>query len=520
MSRRNALITITILFSVSVLCRIPFLTRPLDGEHDWLTLHSLLTISIWNTVGLPQAHYSLLMTYPNPADRFISYGLNAAIFDHQGNSYFVAFPPLAFLLAFWTLKLFHLPPQAIWLKAINLAALLPATFLLYAILERVCSNEDRAVARQVAVLGVSLFLFNRAVLLSLGNLYFPLILVVPIWMMAAYFYCAAQDHSKRKNMNLALFGVLTFLACYCDWLGMAAAATFFCWSLFRRIRQPIDYWLAGLATIAAGLAGVVVTIEYSSISGLRGFLLQLASRFEDRAGVSNASDKGLTLWNPHTYFGIASRYREQYTPLALLLFGFIFLYLFVPRLSRSLRWTTEVRRAAFLFGLPVAIDHILLANHTAIHNYATLKAAPFLVLIAVFLMDNLAQHSWGQCTDQVQVSPLLTRCTLAVIVVCLAATAQYLHRRNDLHPANSRLGMAIRQQSSLNQVIFMLRRKPGEGVSPNLIYFAGRNIQMVDREEDARWFLERHGETEGILFVADLEGDLTARPTIIRPDSP
>jgi hypothetical protein len=512
MTRRNALITITVLFLISVVCRIPFLTRPLDGEHDWLTLHSLLTISIWNSVGLQPAHYSLIMTYPNPADKFVPEDIPCGVFDGEGNRYFVSFPPLAFLLAFSVLKLFRLPAYAIWLKFINLALLLPAALLLYLILERVCASEDRRLCRKLAVLGLALFLFNRAVLLSLGNLYFPLILSIPIWIMTVYFYCAAQDGTKPR-LNLALFGTMSFLACYCDWLGMAAAVAFFLWSTARRVRRPIDLWLAGLSASSATAAALLVFVEYSSINGARAFLTGLASRFVDRAGVSAVSEHRLTMWNPDTYLSIYHRYREQYTPLLLLIAGLVFVYFLVPRLAHSLRVTNEVRRAAFLFGLPVAIDHILLTNHTAIHNYAALKAAPFLVLVAVFLMDLLARYSWGNDGVWFSVS---TRCALVVTFVCLMATMKFLHERNDLMPGDSRLGTAIRQLSHPDQVVFLLWRPGRLGVSPNLLYFAGRDVQIVRRDEDARRFLGRHGENEGILFAADLNGDLTNPPIIIR----
>jgi len=512
MTRRNAVITITVLFLISVVCRIPFLTRPLDA-HDWLTVHSLLTISIWNSVGLQQSHYSLPETYPNRADKFVSG--TSGMFDGEGNFYFISFPPLAFLLAFGVLKGFRLPAHAIWLKFINLALLLPAAILLYLILERVCTAEDRGTARRVAVLATALFLFNRAVLLSLGNLYFPITLFVPIWIMTVYFYCAAQDATNRR-VNLALFGTMSFLACYCDWLGMAAAVTFFLWSVARRVRRPIDIWLAGLSVASAAAAVLLVFVEYSSIRGPNAFLKALAGRFISRGGMTDSAEYGLTLWSADTYLAIYHQYREQYTPLLLLLVGLAFVYFLIPRLADSLRWTNELRRAAFLFGLPVAIDHILLTNHTAIHSYAVLKTAPLLVLVAVFLMDALVQHSWG--TDRVSF-PVWTRCAFAVAIICLVAMLKFVRERSDFYPGDSQLGTTIQQLCRPDQVVFLLRGPGRLGPSPNLIYFAGRDVQLVGREEDARRFLERHGEKEGILFAADLAGDLTGPPTIIRTGS-
>lgn len=63
---------------------------------------------------LGQAHYSPVMKYPNPAEKFISYAdKRATVMDDKGNSYFVAFPPFAFLLGFWALRLFHLQSTAL-----------------------------------------------------------------------------------------------------------------------------------------------------------------------------------------------------------------------------------------------------------------------------------------------------------------------------------------------------------------------------------------------------------------------
>src|SRR5579872_3321194 len=166
--RRKQLLAVLAIFLVSLAFRLPFLARPLQGEHDWLTIHSLLTISIWQQVGLSHAHYSLIMNYPNEADKYISYVEKGTVMDQRGNTYFVAFPPFAFLLGFAVIHLLHLPADPIWLRIINLALLLPASFCFFLLLERMFENLGAAIASRFAMLGVALFLFDRAVLMSLG----------------------------------------------------------------------------------------------------------------------------------------------------------------------------------------------------------------------------------------------------------------------------------------------------------------------------------------------------------------
>ncbi len=97
MSRKGALTWVVVLFIVSLFLRIPFLRRPLDGQHDWLTLHTLLTVSIWNQTGLQASHYALVMTWPNPADRFISYLDRATVEDAQRKHVFHCIPSIRFL---------------------------------------------------------------------------------------------------------------------------------------------------------------------------------------------------------------------------------------------------------------------------------------------------------------------------------------------------------------------------------------------------------------------------------------
>lgn len=521
--RRAVPYTVVLLFLVSVVCRGPFLARPLEGPHDWLTIHSLLTISLWNTMGLERTHYSLIMTYPNAADKFISRCPEGTcvVFDREGNSYFVSFPPFAFLFGFWVLNLFHLPPQAIWLKAINLTLLLPAVLLLALMLEEMFNGEDRRSAEKLAVLGAALFLFNRAVLLSFGNLYFPITLVLPIWMMAVYAYAAAQDAPRHRPGFLALFFVLTFLASYCDWFGLLCAAGFCLWSLANWRGDIVNRWLAALAAGAGALAVALTVVQYSSINGIGSLLSVVLSRFTDRAGLGgNVSEYGWTLWNPHTYYELAHRYREQYAPLLVLIGALGFVYLLFPQLASRLHWTKDVRRSFFLFGFPLVSDQLLLVNHSAIHDYASLKAAPLLTVLAVLLMDGLVRPRPSDRPAPagaglwMQASPI-ARLQLIVVVACLLSTKLYLSERGNLSSETSALGREIRRYSHAEQVIFLIRRHAHENSSPNLIYFSGRNVEMIDGEPDAQEFLRRYGRQAGMIFRANDDGQLVAPPQVI-----
>lgn len=273
MSRRAGLLSVVVLFVASLLMRAPLLHRTLDSD-DWLTLHTLLTISIWNTTGLKAAHYSLVMTWPNDADRFISY---AGVEDTKGNTYFVSFPPFAFLMAFAFFNFFHLTPSAVWLKLINLALLLPATLCLYLALEKMFPTDRILLGRCASVLGVALFLFDPNVLFSLGSSYFPLILIVPLWIISVFLYCSIQDSPRLNFTALVGFFALLFIMCYSDWLGFVAAGTFALGAIFGKTARYTNIWLATVSVAAPLAAGTLVVFQYASIGGLHVLLAAVAS---------------------------------------------------------------------------------------------------------------------------------------------------------------------------------------------------------------------------------------------------
>jgi hypothetical protein len=173
-----------------------------------------------------------------------------------------------------------------------------------------------------------------------------------------------------------------------------------------------------------------------------------------------------------------------------------------------------------MFGLPVIADHVLLVNHTAIHNYANLKATPLLTVIFVLFLrgaigcgHRAADHGSGKIVEK----PLLVRATVLTGIACLISAATYLHARYDIRPTFSKPGNSIRRLAKPDQVVFLVKRDEQDYVTPNLVYFSGRNIQMIENDDQAAMFLQAHHEHQGIIFHAAEEGDVTIARVIVEP---
>jgi hypothetical protein len=302
------------------------------------------------------------------------------------------------------------------------------------------------------------------------------------------------------------------------------AVSFCLWSLISGFRNRVNLHLATISAAASALAGLLTVVQYSSISGFRSFEAALLFRFIDRAGLSgDVSERGLTIWNLNSYRELAHRYIEQYGPQVMLICALLFVYFLFPQFVPHLKSMKKLRRALFLFGFPVVTDHVLLINHSAIHDYASLKSAAVIAIVAVSLMQGLllsrqANVSLAGHPGALTSSAMITRYQFAVVVVCLVTISSYLRNTHPRTPEAYTLGQEIHRDSQFQQVVFLVRHIPSEAATPNLIYFSGRNIQMVDGEEDARDFLRKHRRQEGLLFRASLDGQLVTPPVVVHPN--
>ena len=487
---------IVLMFLISVACRIPFLMRPLTGQHDEISLQSMLIIRIWDQRGLWNTHFALCETYSNPADHFVA---TRPLVDASGASYYVSFPPGAFLLGFGAHKLMPGVDLRLVLKGLNLMMLLLATFALADLLEKALGPGRR----EIVLAGIAVFLFNRAVLMTLGNLYHAVTIAVPMWILVVWYYQKLAAQKTILTRQAALFFFSIGILCYTEWIGFLAAAAFFAWPLVARCWKVRSYRrLALLAGAASAATGVLIALQFSLIAGPSAFIDALGGRFRHRLGTGSEPGDNLTIGNPRTYLQILANYIYQFRYLLFGLVAAVFLLFLLGALGRSVRQFHAAAGVVFCFAAPLLMDHALIGNFAANHNFVELRGAPLLTLLWTFsfaALFGVIQESGGL---------RIRRGSLVLItgVLCLLSVRSFLKERDDLSPADEVLGQAIRANAKPAEVVFLERRGPKDSIRPNLNYFATRNVQMVADESEAREFLKRYGRTEGMLFRADLEG--------------
>jgi hypothetical protein len=306
--------------------------------------------------------------------------------------------------------------------------------------------------------------------------------------------------------------------CYCDWLGFAAAGTFFLAAIFQKNFRRTNIWLAALSVVAPLAAGALTVFQYASIGGLHAFLAALTFRYQDRAGLGAQPFGDYTLWNWHTYVQIMRWYIEQHAGILLMIWGMTCLLLLSGSRLPIDTWTKRGGRLLLLFGLPVLADHLLLINHTAIHNYATLKATPLLIIVVVLLLGGAVSHMGSRAGNhELRGKSLFVRASVLTAIVCIIGSMSYIEAEKHLDPTFAKLGNSIHHFAKRDQVVFLVKSDSIDFVAPNLIYFSGRNIGLIADDQDARIFLKEHNQRHGIIFHAAKTGDLVNAPVLIEP---
>ena len=93
---------------------------------------------------------------------------------------------------------------------------------------------------------------------------------------------------------------------------------------------------------------------------------------------------------------------------------------------------------------------------------------------------------------------------LPAVVICITNIAIYYYINRpgevsfsgDRYDAEQKIGLFIREHAKQDEVVFL----QGADVSPQIVYYAHRNIKEVRSEADAKNFLLLHPADRGIII--------------------
>lgn len=476
-SRIKVIFLIIGLFLLSILVRIPTLDRPLSKHHEFCTAVSLRIMQIWDEAGIANYNFNPVMTYPNVADKFINNYASGSgkMLDAEGNYYYVSHPPLAYYVPYFLFQLLGVRPSVLPIQLFNLLLHFISAIGVYLIAKQLIKSQsaswfDSAHHDIAALASFIFYLFSAATMWFQSNTYMSDMAVQPLFIYGVFFALKYFESGKQKH--LFLLSLFVFLMTYTTWLGVFFAVVLLGWGIVRLRKN--SFLLA--ISFPALLAIALTVFQYSQIAGWHAYYEEAFGRFSERSGMQSGMRIFFLQWR-----NILFSYITSYLPMLL----FVFFLLFQRKV-----FPVKLSKIILLAALPVLLLHLVLPNYSG-HDFVSLYGAVFLSVVAGIGSEFfLKKGKW------------IFSGALAAYILISTAQYYYINRPGEISQRGDRyadykdIGIAIKQNSNPDEVVFLLNEKP----SPEVIFYAERNILQVANEEKAIQHLFKSPANAGVLF--------------------
>lgn len=485
------------IFLLSVLVRLPQLNRPLSKHHEFCTAISLRVMQIWYDNGIGTYSYNPVMTYNNPADKYINNHANQSgrMIDEEGNYYYVSHPPFAYYFGFFLFKLLHIRPDVLPLQIINLLLHFISGLFVYFTVCLLSFNRARSLPYRSALVAYSIYLFLPVTLWFQGNVYMSDMAVHTLFVIGVYTALKMIIRQRFYSAKYIFFYVLVLaLMLYTSWLGLFFAAGVLIYSLLhvRSIKGfNVLIWSTVLVTV---LMLRIIIYQYAQINGLGAYIQEMLGRYLVRGSFAE-TDQGFFhflfayLWYFKT---ILYNYLIHYIAVYALLGMFV--WLAMSRKKLKIVFSENGYRFIWLSITPVLLLHATFLNYSQ-HDFTVLYASLFFSVLLGILYDKV-KKSGAIPLKRMQAGLAFTLFILVLQYQMMNPPAAFAS-----HP-EKQIGEQIKKATAKDEILFS-----STPVEPQIIYYAERNIQFAKDSAVALTFLHKRGLPKGKQIKWFYQGD-------------
>jgi len=488
-SKNGVLLILIGLFALSVLIRIPTLNRPLSKHHEFCTAVSLRVMQIWDEAGIATYNFNPVMTYPNAADKFINNYASGSgkMVDEQGNYYYASHPPFAYYVPYFLFQLFGIKPDVLPIQLFNLLLHFVSAVGIYLMIRQLTRNDALASQsdydKQAALSGFVFYLFSAATMWFQSNTYMSDMAVQPLFIFGVLY--ALKYFQNRESKHLLILSCLVFFMTYTTWLGVFSGTALLVFGIVRK-RSLLFFTVISFSAL---LAIALTIFQYSQITGWEAYYDEAFGRFSERSGFQNGWRIFYSQWRNIFY-----NYATSYLPLLFLAFFLL--------LKKRLAFP-GVDLLVLFAAVPVLLLHVVLPGYSG-HDFVSLYGAVFLSVVA-----GIGSSAFLKKDKKIFTGILASYILISIAQYYYVNRPGEISQRGDRYADFKDIGTAIKQNSNSEEVIFLLNEKP----TPEVIFYAGRNILRVSNEEEAMQHLQKYSANKGVLFkkTANNEVELVER---------
>ena len=480
------------IFLLSVLVRLPQINRPLSKHHEFCTAISLRIMQIWYDNGIENYGYNPVMTYNNPADKFINNSANQSgrMLDKNGNYYYVSHPPFAYYFPYLIFKILHIRPDVLPLQIFNLVLHFISGLFVYFMVCLLSFNRARSLPYRSALVAFTIYIFLPVTLWFQGNVYMSDMAVHTFFIIGVYTALKMIIRQRFYSPKYIFFYILLLsLMIYTSWLGIFFAFGVLVYSLLH-VRSISGFRVLIWSTLIVSLVMLrVIVYQYAQINGVGAYIEEMFNRYIIRGSLEE-TNQGLWhfmfsyLWLIKT---VVYNYVMHYIVLYVVLL--YFLWLTLSRKKMKIVFSENGYRFIWLSVTPVILLHAAFLNYS-VQDFSVLYASLFFSVLIGILYDKVKKSG----------AVSLRKMQAGLVVVLLLMTAQYwLMNFSGWANRETRYefdGKTIAEETAKDDVVFFLKQLP----EPQTVFYAKRNIRYASSKKDALQFLKEHKQAKGVIF--------------------
>lgn len=460
-------------------------------------------MQVWYEEGAINHHFNPAMNYSGPENKFINNNAPEK-FDAKGNAYYLSYPPFTYIFPYVIFKSLHITPNILGIRIINLLLqLLGATFLfkiilLFAKISPLSFGKGKRV-RQSGFIAVIFFIFNPAGLFFQQNLWMTDVAVIPLFIITAWWWLKLITEKKLSSFkHLAALFLLVFFFNYTEYLGFTFSVVLGLFCFVRSFKDKKFLFPLCVLVVATLLAFVVTFLQYSSIWNIHEFWQIAKDRYSYRSGYETGNENG-TLQFFSNWKIVFQNYVLCFLPQ--LVFLFLATIILVAKKQTSVFKLHGIKAAIMLFLFPCLLHHFIFLN-ASLYDFLVLKSIVFISVSAAFLFFEIEIHlkRLSHC--------LFIAVFISSIIIfhCINKPGE-VSRIGDRYDMFETMGEKIKTIATNDEVIFIKNILD----EPQLIYYAHRNMRVIENETQAFDFLKKYRRTKGIIFEADEHGTLSGK---------
>jgi hypothetical protein len=413
--------------------------------------------------------------------------------QRDGKFFYLSHPPLAYYIPYGVFRILNIHPGILALQVLNLAFEFITIIFIYLITALLLKCDVQKSVCSSAIIASAIYLFLPVTLWFHSNAYMSDMFVQNTW--APALFIAMKIFLERKKNSagwLIVFGLSLFLMIYTDWLGVLFAGSVVIACLIYAWKKQEQSFLtpAALSIIICFLTVTLVIYQYSSIAGWNTLMYCFSNRYSERGSLNWSSAANLV----SSLNEVGFNYAASYLPVLILVF-----FLWLRRRSWFAEFP-EFKIFAILSFVPVLLDHLLFIRYAG-QDFSVLKASFFLSITSALMISSAMKTA----TNQSKVIVTTIICMAGLVIYFFINRPGENSLNGDRYATEMNIGKFINEHTDTNEVVFA---KDFE-VSPQIVFYAHRNIKEVNSEKQAVNFLNSHPIKQGVIFQMDSSRELS-----------